>query len=271
MFRRRRRDPLEAGQEQAELPEEAVEDDAADGDEANPVDAGQEPPAGARYDRSSGPYDVTEVADDDEVPRLDLGGLRVPLTEGMELRLDVDEATSAVVSVTVVLDRSAVQLSAFAAPRVEGIWDEVRQEIASGVSGAGGTVDEVTGSFGAELHVAVPAQPGSTGALTPLRFAGVDGPRWFVRALFTDAASRGGPAAAALETVVRGCVVVRGSDPMAPGDALPLVPPAQVPPGLVATGPGADQSGPAGPAPDDAPQRPRLTPPRRGPEITEIR
>lgn len=255
MFRRRKGDPSAGDPDQSPEPteDEAVETEEADEDETSTPDAA--------VDRAEGPFDATEVPEDDPVPRLDVGGLHVPLYDGMELRLDVDEASGVITSVTVVAAGSAVQITAFAAPRVEGIWDEVRKEIAAGVSGAGGTIDEVDGPFGRELHAAVPAPPGSGArGLTPLRFIGVDGPRWFLRALFTDAAARGGAAAAPLEAVVRGCVVVRGPDPMAPGDALTLVVPAEVPPGLQQTG------GPGEAAPD----RTKLPPPRRGPEITEI-
>lgn len=278
MFRRRKGDPPTGEPD----PAEDLADDPGPEQEESTAAAAPEP----GIDRSEGPYDVGEVPEDDEVPRLDVGGLHIPLYDGMELRLDVDETSGAVTSATIVAAGSAVQLSAFAAPRVEGIWAEVRAEIAAGVSTAGGTVDEVIGPFGTELHSAVPAPPGTGAkALTPVRFVGIDGPRWFLRALFTDAAARGGPGAAPLEAVVRGCVVVRGSEPMAPGDALTLVVPSDVPPGLQRTG-GPAGTAPGGAAPGGAapggsgqgaapagtaPDRRKLPPPRRGPEITEIR
>ncbi len=91
----------------------------------------------------------------------------------------------------------------------------------------------------------------------PVRFTGVDGPRWFLRGMFTGPAARDAAAAAPLEDVVRSCVVVRGSDPMAPRDPLALHLPEQVPEEV---------------AEDEAPDRSRvLPPPRRGPEITEVR
>jgi len=54
------------------------------------------------------------------------------------------------------LKDSAVQLQAFAAPRREGIWGEVREEIASGITQQGGIVDEVEGPLGWELRAQVP-------------------------------------------------------------------------------------------------------------------
>ncbi len=243
-------EPYDDGEyEDSEYDDEYADDD--EGAEADPA-------------RRDGPYDVEEIdrrAATGEVALLDLGGLRVPVHDGVELRLDVDQESGQVVSATVVHERSAVQISAFAAPRGEGIWDEVRTDIASGISAAGGTVDRVAGSFGVELHAMVPETgPGGRGALVPARFVGVDGPRWFLRGLFTGAAARDTAAAALLEMVVRGCVVVRGSEPMAPGDVLLLQVPTELPEGLAQ---GDDDA--------DGPDRRQLPPPRRGPEITEIR
>ncbi len=252
LFRRRKRDDdadLDDG-----VTEVDEEYDDADLDEAAGV-AGDEP-----SDRSEGPHDASELDDDDEASgpvRLDLGGLRVPVHEGVEVRLDVDQQSGQVVAVTVADGRSAVQISVFAAPRNEGMWREVRGEIAAGVSGSGGTVDAVAGSFGAELHAMLPQDAASGGGFVPARFVGVDGPRWFLRGLFTGAAARDEPAAELLTTVLRGCVVVRGSDPMAPGDVLVLQVPEQLPEGL--------SQG------DTSTDRRTLPPPRRGPEITEIR
>ena len=110
---------------------------------------------------------------------------------------------------------------AFAAPRTEGIWDDVRGEIRANLAGHG-TVDEVDGPFGTRA----PRRPCTVQARTaarpmqPVRFVGVDGPRWFLRGLFSGPAAREGGAAAPLEAVLRATVVVRGGDPMAPGDPL---------------------------------------------------
>ncbi len=206
----------------------------------------------------AGPYDVSEVPDDG-LARLDLGGLQVPGVEGMELRLEVDEEADQVVAVSVVTGDSAVQLMVFAAPRTDGIWDDVRGEIRANLAGSG-LVDEVNGVFGRELHATLTVT-GDNGKsmMQPVRFVGVDGPRWFLRGLFSGAAARETAAAAPLEAVLRACVVVRGSDPMAPGDPLPLHVPNEVPEGM-AQRDDADGSG----------RRP-LPPPERGPEITEIR
>ncbi|HET7901007.1 MAG TPA: DUF3710 domain-containing protein [Candidatus Nanopelagicales bacterium] len=240
MFRRRR------SQDEPVEPEvdESVVDDELEEDEPER--------------RVPGPYDETEVPDD-EVVRLDLGGLRVPGSEGMELRLDLDEETQSIIAVSVVNGDSAIQLMAFAAPRTEGIWDDVREEIRVALASQG-PVEEAQGVFGKELLATLPvAGPQGQSGMQPVRFVGVDGPRWFVRGLLSGPAARNAEAAAPLEEVLRATVVVRGSDPMAPGDPLPLQVPGELPEGMHRGG-------------DDAPdRRTPLPPPERGPEITEIR
>ena len=249
MFRRRKGEP-------AVEPSDELEVDAVDAvDVEEEVEPAAEP-TGPVFDRSSGPFDASEEPDDG-VTRLDLGGLRVAGAEGMEIRLEVDEASQNVVAVTIVTGDSALQLTAFAAPRTEGIWADVRREIRGNLAGAG-TVDELDGPFGPELQSSI-TQPGPDGrpVTQPVRFVGVDGPRWFLRGLFTGRAAREGGAAAPLEAAMRATVVVRGGDPMAPGDALPLSVPTAVPEGMS-----------RGETPD---RRTPLPPPERGPEITEIR
>ncbi len=154
---------------------------------------------------------------------LDLGSILVAPTDGMELRLELNEEDGEhVVGVTALIGESAVQVQAFAAPRSEGIWDEVREEIAAGITQQGGTADAVDGAFGPELLTRVPAQDANgRSAFQPARFVGIDGPRWFLRAVFTGAAvepAQAGP----MEDLVRGLVVVRGSEAMAPRELLPL-------------------------------------------------
>ncbi len=58
--------------------------------------------------------------------------------------------------------------------------------------------------------------------MNQVRFTGVDGPRWFLRGLFTGAAADNPAAAAPLEALMREVVVVRGDHPMPPRDMLEL-------------------------------------------------
>ena len=172
----------------------------------------------------SGPWDQDEPHPD--LPRVDLGSLQVPVLEGTDIQLVFAEQHGAWVTVRHQL--SELQLQAFAAPKRSGLWDEVRGEIAAEINGAGGSGEEREGAFGTELFAHVPAEPGQPAAgLRAVRFAGVDGPRWFLRGLFAGAAAEDPAAAAPLEAVMREVVVVRGDGPMPPRDLLELRLPAE--------------------------------------------
>ena len=206
----------------------------------------------------SGPYDATEVPDDDS--RLDLGALRIVGVPGMELRLEIEESAQQVIGATAVLGESAVQLQAFAAPKSSGIWDDIRSEIAESVVGQGGTADEARGELGTELRTRMPsAGPDGRTVYAPARFVGVDGPRWFLRAVFSGRAAIDDEAAAPLMRMVRETVVVRGAAAMAPRELLPLRLPDQ------GASSEAGQPGQPGRSASD------LNPFERGPEITEVR
>jgi hypothetical protein len=239
------------GREDGPDPVAAFDADEPDADEQD--DAGRTP-AASRSDRSEGPWDVSEKDVTDGY--VDLGGLRLSGRDGMELRLEVEEDSGRVIAATIQLGDSAVQLQAFAAPRSEGIWDEIRREIVASITRQGGTADEVPGPFGQELLARVPARtPDGATTHQPARFAGIDGPRWFLRAVFHGAAVYQEDAAAELEQLVRETIVVRGTDAMAPRELLVL----QLPGGAEAVAEEDEEE------PDDA-----LRPPQRGPEITEV-
>ena len=95
LFRRRKddTDPAEGADavevtESAEVSDDGAADDAVAASSDEPTSA----PASARaqtFDRSGGPFDRTEVDGPDG--RLDLGALWMPLVEGMELQLQMDE------------------------------------------------------------------------------------------------------------------------------------------------------------------------------------
>ncbi len=213
MFGRRKKDAAEAA---AGETEQVVEDTGLEADEEGEPQRLNLPPA----PRPDGPWDVSEVGKPAE-GRVDLGGLFVPGVEGMELRVEV--AGDAIVAATVVLQDSAVQLQAFAAPKKEGIWGEVREEIASGITKQGGVIDEVEGPLGWELRAQVPVQlPDGTGGVQVVRFVGVDGPRWFLRGVISGQGAVQPQAAGLLEQIFRDTVVVRGEGPMAPRDPIVL-------------------------------------------------
>lgn len=165
---------------------------------------------------TTGPFDEADQPDDG-VQRLDLGALRIPAETGLEIRVEVAEQGQ-VAAVTLVNSVGQMQLGVFAAPRREGIWDEVRGEIKASISQQGGTVNEQDGEFGPELAGKLPAPNG----FTPVRFVGVDGPRWFLRAMLAGAPAIEDAQAKPFLDTFRGLVVVRGNEALPVREPVPL-------------------------------------------------
>jgi Protein of unknown function (DUF3710) len=180
----------------------------------------------ASDDRAKGPYDSAEVDPEllEAEDRIDLGALVITGMPGMELRLQVDEQSNEVQAVLLVLEDSALELRAFAAPKKTGIWNEVRREIAAEATRMGGTASETEGPFGTELVLVVPVEDPENGQIfsQTSRVIGIDGPRWLLRGTVLGRAAVEPEAAPPMEESLRNVVVVRGSEPMAPREALGL-------------------------------------------------
>jgi hypothetical protein len=214
-----------------------------------------------------GPWDVTEAFT--AMERVDLGSIQVPVLPGLDIQLVFAEQHGA--WVTVRLEASEMQMQAFAAPKTSGIWDDVRAEIVAEISATGGESEEHEGTLGTELLARVPAEPGQPQAgLRAVRFAGVDGRRWFLRALFTGPAAGDPAAAAPLEALFREVVVVRGDQPMPPRDLLELRLPAEAAAALEEQARAAQEQQEQQEG-EGRFKTPPTNPFERGPEMTETR
>jgi Protein of unknown function (DUF3710) len=121
--------------------------------------------------------------------------------------------------VTLANSSGHMQLGVFAAPRSQGIWEELRDEIAESVRSQGGNVKvHGDGPFGIELVGTLKVD----GRATPVRFIGIDGPRWFLRAMLVGTVANDAAKARPLEGVLRNIVVVRGSEPLPVREQVPL-------------------------------------------------
>lgn len=191
-----------------------------------PVDPHQEARDELAHPR--GPWDVADVDLDEGTNRVDLGGLVVTGAQGLEMRLQVDERTQAVSAVMLVAEDGAVELRAFAAPRTESIWDQVRQEIGAEATRRGGTATQQDGEFGPELKLVVPAKTAEGKQASQVsRVVGVSAPRWLLRGTFLGRPAVEPNPDGLLEKAFREVVVRRGDGPMAPRSPIPL----QMPPG----------------------------------------
>lgn len=237
----------------------------ADSDAPIPGEEGGADAEDSTVSREGGPFDFEEYeAQPDGETRLDLGGILMPGVDGMQLQMQSEVEGGPIVAVTAMLGSSAMQIQPFAAPRSGGYWAEVRAEILEQLD-ASAKGREVVGPFGKELQAIIPAvTPEGEQVAQPARFVGIDGPRWFLRAVFLGDAALDPSAGRDLEDVLRKVVVRRGQEAMAPGTPIPMHLPEEVPQGIAPVGEDGDEA-------DDQARRDDLNPFERGPEITEIR
>lgn len=165
----------------------------------------------------AGPHDDAD-APDDGLSRLDLGSVRLPVPDGAQLQVEMDQNGS-VRAVHVVTPVGQLTVNAYAAPKSGGLWREVCGELAEQLRNDGAKVRSAKGEWGQELV--------ATLGEVSLRFVGVDGPRWMLRGVVAGPPEVAEQSAHALNDLVRGTVVVRGTQPMPVRTPLPIeLPPA---------------------------------------------
>ncbi|MDW5323785.1 DUF3710 domain-containing protein [Plantactinospora sp. KLBMP9567] len=163
-----------------------------------------------------GPYDIGDAPPD--VQRLDLGSLRIPAVQDVEVRVQANP-DGVIQQVVLVHGESALQLGVFAAPRTEDIWPEWREEIRTSLAADGVVAEEVDGEYGTELRARVRTPDGG---VADLRFVGVDGPRWMIQGVFQGRAASDPAAAGSLAECLNGLVVDRGQEAKPVREPLPL-------------------------------------------------
>jgi uncharacterized protein DUF3710 len=239
-------DPADTADAAPAATDEATDDEADDGLDTAALDATEW--------RTTGPFEVSELSadgdePDDDQPRIDLGSIIVSPVPGSELRLQVNENSDIVSAMLVlpvtapatngaqpeVISSSALELSAYAAPRSGGLWAELRDEISQAAVEVGGSAELAAGPFGVELRRLLPVTtPDGEQGYQPSRMWVAEGPRWLLRGIVYGQAAiesdDDDPAVAAVLAAFREVVVRRGDEAMAPGDLLPMSMPADLQP-----------------------------------------
>ncbi|SFW89363.1 DUF3710 domain-containing protein [Amycolatopsis australiensis] len=190
--RKRRTEGGSAGRHAAPEADDTIED-AYDDEEAELSDV------------SDGPYDVADF-EDDGVPRIDLGSVKVPVPDGSQVQVEMDPETGGVRAVHVVTEQGQITVSAYAAPRSGGLWREVSTELADQLRADGAKVTIGRGVWGLEISAIV--------GDVALRFVGVDRPRWMLRGVIAGPQSEAAAAVEVLREIVRRTIVDRGDAPM---------------------------------------------------------
>lgn len=171
---------------------------------------------------------MTEVFDLSN--HIDFGSILLPANDQLQIRLDLEEGSDRIIALSIDQNDSVLQLQAFAAPKTEGVWNQVREQLRSAVEQQGGRATEQLGSFGTELltEITIADASGKTVGVRHARFIGIDGPRWFLRGVVGGAAISDPATAVIIDSIFRKVVVSRGDAAVPPRDLLPLKLPAGV-------------------------------------------
>lgn len=157
--------------------------------------------------QTTGPFDLADAPDGLEA-YTDFGALKLRLSPQVEVRLEMS-SSGELNGISLVRQSSVMQLGVFAAPRSGGAWESIREDILTQISQAGGTAEVRDGEFGPMIISTVQTPNGPQES----RFLGVEGPRWFLRALIAGEVAHDDEGCEPFFDIFRTAVVERGSEP----------------------------------------------------------
>jgi hypothetical protein len=157
---------------------------------------------------------------------LDLGAVKIPMLEGLEITINIDQETMRGVSVAITYGTSMADVQIFARAKDELLWPQTRDDLVAGLSEQGVASVVAIGRFGSEVQCTMPVIDfEGNNVLQSVRFIGIDGDRWFMRIAVSGAATVVETEIAAFDELINGFEVVRGDDAMSPGEPLVFIAP----------------------------------------------
>ena len=175
---------------------------------------------------TQGPLEFS--SDVDTSSMLDLGAVFLPNIPGLEVHLDLDPRSGKGKSVSLHLNMTIAEVQIFAAAVNDDLWATMRDAISSGLRDQKVDCTVEMGRFGTEIHAVMPTVDLDGNAhVQPVRFVGVRGSRWLVRAVISgDGALLSGhpdpDAGPDIDEVISQLVINRGDEPIPPGERLAL-------------------------------------------------
>ena len=173
-----------------------------------------------------GPLEFSSEVDTSSM--LDLGAVFLPNIPGLEVHLDLDPRSGKGKSVSLHLNMTIAEVQIFAAAVNDDLWATMRDAISSGLRDQKVDCTVEMGRFGTEIHAVMPTVDLDGNAhVQPVRFVGVRGSRWLVRAVISgDGALLSGhpdpDAGPDIDEVISQLVINRGDEPIPPGERLAL-------------------------------------------------
>ena len=122
-----------------------------------------------------GPRDWADADEDEDL--VDMGAIRLPAIEGMQVTLIPSTGTE-LDTVVAALGGSSIELRAFAAPRSGKLWPQVREDLVAELGRIGARTQELKLGERIEIAALVPAQNPAVDGNIAMRVLGFDGPRW---------------------------------------------------------------------------------------------
>lgn len=182
--------------------------------------------------QTSGPYDIDALPTGLNVDELiDLGSVLLAPVEGVELQIQVDEATGQPAAILLANPEGAMELRAFAAPRGTSLWAEVVPALRDDVLANNGLLADSEGPWGSEVHATFPVTlPDGQSGNQHTRMIGIDGPRWMLRVTFLGKPATEPHDAQIWHDLLDRVVVRRGTHAVPKGEVLQLTLPANARP-----------------------------------------
>lgn len=169
----------------------------------------------------NGPLNSYDVAE--PTGYLNLGAVWIPTIEGLDVTVQIDQTTQQLLSFSLIYANSIAKIEIFAAAKEHSSWADIRFEIAARLEETQVQPKISTGSFGSQITAVMPTfdEQGNT-LVQAVRFLGIDGDRWFLRATISGAGAVDPEATTQIDEMIAMLVINRGDEPMAPGARLPI-------------------------------------------------
>ena len=157
---------------------------------------------------------------------MEFGPLIITPFDGLGLQLHGDPESGVVRALLATYGESGLELALFAAPRTDGLADELREETVEEATQAGGHAELADGPFGPEVRRVLPMEgPEGEQLFHVSRIWLVEGPRWLLRGTLMGRAGMVEGEAEPADVFVeffRNVVVKRDDAPRVPGEPIHL-------------------------------------------------
>lgn len=168
-----------------------------------------------------GPRSFEDV--DATIGYLDHGALRIPAIHGMRVEPLGTLNQGVAPGIRLTIGTSLVEVEVYAAPKSGGVWDTMRQSLRDLADHHGAHVEEKRTRYGIEHLITIPVtMPDGGKGQTYVREIGHEGPRWVSRIKILGQAAVDPQMGVEFEKLIDRIVVVRGAEPRARLEILPV-------------------------------------------------